>query len=299
MKSSAWFKESSLTRPLKMEVPLMTLILFRSSYMRWHDRGFVKRSASWYCVLTWWTWSVPFYTMSLTKCKSIWMCFILECWIWLKVKCVAPKLSHKSFREAEMEKSSLAKSARSHSVLEAAFASAILSFSWRSRDSPLFFWTPRNRIRTKKTYVCRSRFLIVKLPTQSTSEYVVSMEGELLRMWIPWKMVCFKYRSNRFAADQWVVVGLCMNWDNLFTTKKMLKCVRDKYCKTPMTVLNFVLSIEDVPSSSLSAVLIHSEVVTSFTSCMLIFVNKSQIYLCWDKKRPVIMGITSIPKKKI
>jgi len=61
------------------------------------------------------------------------MCFILECWIGLKLKCVAPKLSHKSFREAEMEKLSSTKSVRSHNILEAAFVSALHSASVEDR----------------------------------------------------------------------------------------------------------------------------------------------------------------------
>ena len=68
------------------------------------------------------------------------MCFILECWIGLKLKCVAPKLSHKSFREAEMEKLSSANSVRSHNVLEAAFVSALYSASVEDRVTARCFF---------------------------------------------------------------------------------------------------------------------------------------------------------------
>lgn len=65
-----------------------------------------------------------------------------------------------------------------------------------------------------------------------------------------------------------------------------------------MILLNYVLSIEDVPSISLREVLVDSRLITSFALYMLVFVNKSLIYLCCDKKRHFVVGITSMPKKK-
>lgn len=78
MGSSAWFKESSFIRPCKIESPSVTPILVLRSSVRWQDRGFVKRSASWSCVLTWWTCRVPFWTQyhdqnaNQFECASSW-----------------------------------------------------------------------------------------------------------------------------------------------------------------------------------------------------------------------------------
>jgi hypothetical protein len=46
--------------------------------------------------LTCWTLRIFFWTISHTKWRSIWMCFIRECWTGLKLRCVALRLSHSS-----------------------------------------------------------------------------------------------------------------------------------------------------------------------------------------------------------
>ena len=111
------------------------------------------------------------------------MCFILECWTGLKLKCVAPKLSHKSFGEAEREKLSLAKSARSHNVSDATFASALYSASVDDRATTrCFFELQEMGLEPRKHMYAEVDFRSSKLPAQSTSEYVVRLEVELLQM---------------------------------------------------------------------------------------------------------------------
>ena len=97
---------------------------------------------------------------------------------------------------------------------------------------------------------------------------------------MPWKIVCFKYQSNRFAAVKCVVVGLCINWDSLLTAKEMSGWVRDKYCRAPIILLYSLLSTEDVPLRSLSTVVVDNGVITALAPCIFSFINKSLMYLC-------------------
>lgn len=64
-----------------------------------------------------------------------------------------------------------------------------------------------------------------------------------------------------------------------------------------MMLLNLVPSKEAMSSTNLRVVLVKSEVDTSFAPAMLVFDRRSQIYLCWERKRPKVVEITSMPKK--
>jgi len=86
----------SLMRPRKNGRPSDRPILSRKNSVRCQERGLVSRSASWSVVWTCWTLRIFFATKSLTNWISICICFILECWTGLKLRCVAPKLSHRS-----------------------------------------------------------------------------------------------------------------------------------------------------------------------------------------------------------
>lgn len=204
---------------------------------------------------------------------------------------------HIRLGESEMEKLSLRKSAMSHNIYEVAFVSTLYSASVNDLATTLYFFELQDmRLGLRKLMYFEVNFLSTKFSTYSTLKYVVRVEFEILWIWILLKMVCLKYRGNLFAIAQSVVVGLCINWDNLFTAKEISRCVSGRYCKAPMILLNYVLSTEDVPSISLREVLVDSRLVTSFVPCMLVFVNKSLIYLCCDKKRHFV--VASMPKKK-
>jgi len=85
----------SLIHPRNNGLPSDRPILSCRKYVLCLERGLVSRSTSWLVVWTCWTVRIFFATKSRTKWISICICFILECWIGLKLSCVAPKLSHK------------------------------------------------------------------------------------------------------------------------------------------------------------------------------------------------------------
>ena len=63
--------EWSLIRLRKIGLPSARPILVMSRSVCWVDRGLVRRSASWSWLCTWWTFSMPFWAISRTKCRSI------------------------------------------------------------------------------------------------------------------------------------------------------------------------------------------------------------------------------------
>ena len=163
----------------------------------------------------------------------------------------------------------------------------------------MFFWTPRNRIRTKKTYVCRSRFSIVKVTYLISIRVCDKFRGFVSSNVNPMKDGMLQVSKQSFCNCRMSCRWLMQELGQLaYCKKKMSGHMRNKYCKAPITLLNYVLSTKNVLSMSLSMVVVDSGVVTFFAPCMFISVNKSMMYLCWDKKRPVIMGITFMPKKK-
>ena len=136
-----------------MELPSAKPILSLKISVLWRERPFVRRSASWSRVLTWWTFRTPRWTISRTKWRSIWMCFIRECWTGLKLRWVAPKLSQSSLGCPDKGRPSSLNNERSHDVSEAALARALYSASVDERATALCFFelqeiglTPRNEI---------------------------------------------------------------------------------------------------------------------------------------------------------
>ena len=82
-----------------------------------------------------------------------------------------------------MEKLSSAKSARSHNVSDAAFASALYSASVDDRvTARCFFELQEMGLEPRKHMYAEVDFRSSKLPTQLALEYVVRLEVELLRM---------------------------------------------------------------------------------------------------------------------
>ena len=128
-----WFEagsvEWSLIRPRKIGLPSTRPILVLSCSVRWVDRGLVRRSTSWSWLWTWWTFSMPFWAISRTKCRSIWMCFIRECWMGLRLSWVAPKLSQSNIGGEFRDRLSSWNRDNNQMVSEAAFARALYSAS--------------------------------------------------------------------------------------------------------------------------------------------------------------------------
>jgi hypothetical protein len=95
---AVWF---SLIRLRKNGLPLVRPILCFRKFVCCLESGLVSKFASWSFVWTWRTVREFFWTRSRTKCKSIWMCFMRECWTrlnWLHQDC------HMRAAEAEEEK---------------------------------------------------------------------------------------------------------------------------------------------------------------------------------------------------
>lgn len=135
------------------------------------------------------------------------------------------------------------------------------------------------------------------LPAQLASEYVIKVGLLFLVRWIPWKTACFKYKSLFFAV-QWFVVGFFINWGNLLIANEMSGQVKDKYCNLPIIFQNYVLSTARMPSLSFIVWLVERKVETCLAPLIFVFERRSCIYLCWDKKRYTLVGITSTPRKK-
>ena len=131
--------QTSLIRPRKIGLPSARPILLRRSSVRCLDKGLVRRSANWSWVCTCWTWRLPFCTKSHTKWRSIWMCFMREWLTGLKLRCVAPRLSQRSWGGAETGKASSLSKVASHRVSEAALARALYSASVLDRATTRCF----------------------------------------------------------------------------------------------------------------------------------------------------------------
>jgi hypothetical protein len=123
----AWFEDPFVIHLCKIELPSDKPILSLRIFILCRERAFASRSTSWSCVLTWWTLMIPYCIMSRTKCRSIWICFIQESYIRLKLRCVAPKLSHSNLGCPDNDKSSFLNNKRSQDVFEAALTSALYS----------------------------------------------------------------------------------------------------------------------------------------------------------------------------
>ena len=74
--------------------------------------------------------------------------------------------------------------------------------------------------------------------------------------------------------------------------------VRQRYCNAPITLLFFVLSAGAEPSVKTSGVLVDIGVRMSLAISMEVLESKSRMYLCCERKRPLAVGITSMPRKK-
>lgn len=119
----------SFTHPRKIGLPLGRPILLCKNCVHCLDNGLVRRSANWSCMWTCQTWRLPCWTKSCTKWILIWMCFMCEWFTGLKLRWVAPRLSHRSFKiDLSLRPSSLRRE-WSHIVLDTAFARAQYSAS--------------------------------------------------------------------------------------------------------------------------------------------------------------------------
>ena len=136
-----------------------------------------------------------------------------------------------------------------------------------------------------------------KFPAQLASAKAWRWRRECLRKKMPWLIVPWRYRNIRLTADQCIVDGRCINWDNLLTANEISGRVRDKYCKEPRTWCYWIGSIAGLPSHSLSDSPVDKGVVTAFASCMFVLDNRSWIYFRCDRKSPEDVYVASTPKK--
>ena len=124
VQSLPWSLQSVFICPRKIELPLASPILDLKILVLCPDNGFVNKSVNWSYVWTCRTWKEPCWTRSRTKWRSICMCFMRECWTGLKLRCVAPRLSHSNKGVVFSGKPSPWRSPRSHIVSNATFARA-------------------------------------------------------------------------------------------------------------------------------------------------------------------------------
>lgn len=92
--------------------------------------------------------------------------------------------------------------------------------------------------------------------------------------------VHLRYRKIRFGADQCIVEGRCMNYDNLLTANEIPKHVKDKYYNEPIICQYHMRSIVGLLSSNLSDSVVESNVTISLAFFIFIFDNIFQMYLC-------------------
>jgi len=159
---AVWF---SLIRPRKNGLPSMRPILCLRKSMRCLESGLVSRSASWSFAWTWRTTREFFWTRSRTKCKSIWMCFMQECWTGLKLRLVAQRLSHKSSGGWGRENFISVKSDRIHIYRFKTNGGKHTIFSFRgwSCNSTLLSGAPWEEIWTKHNEISWSRVAIIQI----------------------------------------------------------------------------------------------------------------------------------------
>jgi len=136
----AEFMQISLICPCKIGLPSVRPILDLKNMVRCRDNGLVSKSASWSWVWTCLTWIEPFWTKSCTKCRSIWICFILEWWTELKLRWVALRLSHSREGGALSGKPSSSKRLSNHIVSDAALAKDLYSASVDERATARCFF---------------------------------------------------------------------------------------------------------------------------------------------------------------
>lgn len=110
-------------------------------------------------------------------------------------------------------------------------------------------------------------------------------------------MVPLRYRRTRLTAIQCLVVGRCINWDNLLTTKEMSGQVNERYCKAPVIFRYSVASASGEPPARQSIWVELIGVDTSLESSIFERCSKSQMYFCCDRNTPLAVIRASIPRK--
>ena len=97
---------------------------------------------------------------------------------------------------------------------------------------------------------------------------------------------------------QLFVVGLCINWECLLIANEMSGLDKEKYWSLPIILRKLELSTEALPSINLRNWVIDRAVETSFAPLMLVCAKRSRTYLCCNRNKHPVVGITSTPKKR-
>lgn len=103
----------------------------------------------------------------------------------------------------------------------------------------------------------------------------------------------FKYLRTRFNDYQWICEGECIKWDSLLTAKEIFGRMKAKYLKEPTNLWYNDGSMLGDSSCNLRRTEEFSGIATSFAPSMWKGFKSWWIWQCWEKNRPLVVGITS------
>lgn len=138
------------------------------------------------------------------------------------------------------------------------------------------FWTPWDWIanNTLDCNVCRCGGPILNV--SNLVDITVSLNiGLLFFMWIPWKMVFWRFRRRCLVVVQCITVGLCMHWESLLMAKEMSRRINERYWRMPIMQCYSVLSTTVVPYAKWSEVLVDWVLETSFEPSIIVLCSRS------------------------
>jgi len=100
----------------------------------------------------------------------------------------------------------------------------------------------------------------------------------------------------RLMANQWESAGACINWQTMLTTKQIFSLIKVRYWRAPI-IWRKRVALENKGSDSMIALDVEIGISTGLQDNIPARVRMSSVYLCYRSIRPILVGLTSIPKK--
>lgn len=217
-----------------------------SLFLKWANtfsiNGLVRISATWSEAGIKLTINCLICTFFLTKHKSSYTCFILECCIGFYIKATTPVLSHQMTGMLDIVIPSSVRRETTHIISHVALATTLYSALDDEREITYFFfelliiWLLFKSKRWPNTYFMSARSLpqsaCAKEPKVIYEEVI-----EVVRNNKPCSIVPLRYLSTRRRAFQWHAEGCCIKWLSLLTLKWMYGLVIQTCWRAPIVLM--------------------------------------------------------------